>query len=316
MTADGSGTGASSCCAPTTGRSASEPLAATARPAGPDGMVTVPGTSFRMGYEGPLANEGDGEGPVRTVTVSSFRLDATAVTNAAFAGFVADTSHVTTAEHDGWSFVFAGRLDARRLQTAAPVPGAPWWRQVEGASWHAPEGPGSTVDERGDHPVVHVSHHDASAYAAWAVKRLPTEAEWELAARGGLDSALYPWGDELVPDGRWRCNIWQGSFPDRGRPDDGHLGTAPVRSYPPNGFGLYEVVGNVWEWVADRWAAQHPTGPKIDPTGPSVGELRVRRGGSHLCHDSYCNRYRVAARDRSHPADTTANIGFRCAADA
>lgn len=278
-------------------------------------MVTIPGGRFLMGEDGPLANAGDGEGPVREVIVSSFLLDETAVTNDAFAEFVAVTGHVTTAERDGWSFVFAGlaTATARSARTTQPVPGAPWWWRVDGATWRTPDGPGSDLGSRGQHPVVHVSHADAEAYAAWAGRRLPTEAEWEYAARGDLERATYPWGDDLTPDGDWRCNIWQGRFPVVNDLDDGHLGPAPVRTYPPNPYGLYEMTGNVWEWTADWWGTTHPPDGTVNPTGPAVGQSRVRRGGSYLCHDSYCNRYRVAARDHSHPLDTTNNIGFRCA---
>lgn len=282
-------------------------------------MMRIAGGAFAMGDEGALANPGDGEGPVRDVTVSDFLLDETCVTNRAFARFVKDTGHVTTAEREGWSFVFGplvpGAVAERVTQR---VPGAPWWWRVDGASWRHPFGPGTDAGTLTNHPVVHVSWEDAGAYAAWAGKRLPTEAEWEFAARGGLEGATYPWGDELTPRGRWRCNIWQGRFPVQNTEDDGHVGPAPVRTYAPNGYGLFEMTGNVWEWTADRWTTDHPVGPQVDPTGPSAdqaqGEERVRRGGSHLCHDSYCNRYRVSARDHSHPADTTSNIGFRCAA--
>ncbi len=279
-------------------------------------LVAVPGGTFVMGHDGPDANPGDGEGPLRTVTVSAFRLGATTVDNAAFARFVEATGHVTTAEADGWSFVFGPHVADALHGTATPVPGAPWWWAVPGARWDRPEGPGSTVEDRPEHPVVHVSHLDATAFAAWAGLRLPTEAEWEFAARGGLDGATYPWGDELRPGGRWRCNIWQGDFPAHDTGEDGHRGTAPAGAYEPGGYGLHQMVGNVWEWTADRWTTDHDPAPTVDPTGPAAGAERVRRGGSFLCHDSYCNRYRVAARDHSHPADTTANIGFRCAADA
>lgn len=166
--------------------------------------------------------------------------------------------------------------------------------------------------------MVHTSWADASAYAAWAGKRLPTEVEWEVAARGGLDQTRFAWGDELVPKRRWRCNIWQGQFPRANSAEDGHVGTAPVRTYPPNGYGLYEVAGNVWEWCADFWSTTwHTTDrpdTRIDPTGPPTGDLRVIRGGSHLCHDSYCNRYRVAARTHNTPDSSAGHTGFRCAA--
>jgi sulfatase modifying factor 1 len=264
----------------------------------------IPAGSFLMGYEGPDANPFDGEGPVRAVEVSAFAVDATAVDNDRFRRFVDATGHVTTAERDGWSFVFGPFVPDHLQASAVPAPGVPWWWRVDGARWDQPEGPGSDLDGRGNHPVVHVSLADAVAYAAWAGKRLPTEAEWEYAARGGLESATYPWGDELTPDGRWRCNIWQGEFPTKNTGQDGYAGTAPVDAFEPNGYGLYQMAGNVWEWTADRWTI-----------GPSHGEAYVRRGGSYLCHDSYCNRYRVAARDRSDEADTTANIGFRCATD-
>ena len=278
-------------------------------------MVVVPGGSFLMGYEGPLANPFDGEGPVRSVTVSPFLLDVTAVDNDRFRRFVDATGHVTTAERDGWSFVFGPLVPEHLREAGVPVPGLAWWWRIDGAKWDQPEGPGTDLAGRGDHPVVHISHDDALAYAAWAGRRLPTEAEWEHAARGGLRSATYPWGDDLVPDGRWRANIWQGEFPVTNTGDDGYVGTAPVGAFEPNAFGLHQMVGNVWEWTADRWTTDHAPDPVVGPTGPAAGDVYVRRGGSHLCHDSYCNRYRVAARDRSHRADTAGHLGFRCAGD-
>jgi formylglycine-generating enzyme len=285
------------------------------------GMVRIPGGEFRMGGADPDAFPDDGEGPVRTVRLSPYLLDATAVTNRQFAAFVRDTGYLTDAERFGWSFVFHLFVgpDQRHHVRDGSVPDAPWWRPVEGASWHSPEGPGSDVSTRPQHPVVHVSWTDATAYAAWAGKRLPTEAEWEMAARGGLDQARYAWGDELVPKHRWRCNIWQGRFPQYNSADDGHIGTAPVKSYPPNGYGLYEVAGNVWEWTADWWSstwhvADRPE-TRLDPQGPPSGDGRVIRGGSYLCHESYCNRYRVAARTSNTPDSSTGNTGFRCAAE-
>jgi formylglycine-generating enzyme len=306
------------CCAPSADRADRQVASDAAAAPSTDGAaaVVIPAGSFLMGYEGPDANPFDGEGPVRSVAVSAFALDTTAVDNDRFRRFVEVTGHVTTAERDGWSFVF-GPFVPEHLQNGQPqpAPGAPWWWRVDGARWDQPEGPGSDLDGRGNHPVVHVSVADAAAYAAWAGKRLPTEAEWEYAARGGLESARYPWGDELTPDGRWRCNIWQGEFPTANTREDGYAGTAPVDAFEPNGYGLHQMVGNVWEWTSDRWTTDHDAEPAADPTGPATGEVHVRRGGSYLCHDSYCNRYRVAARDPSHRADTTANIGFRCATD-
>src|SRR5699024_6868897 len=218
------------------------------------------------------------------------------------------TGYVTEAEEYGWSFVFGGLLSSEVRRASQKPPGTPWWRAVEGAFWDHPEGPGSDAGERPDHPVVHVSLRDAEAFADWCGMRLPREAEWEKAARGGLDQARYAWGDELTPDGEHRCNIWQGAFPLRNTREDGFLGTAPVRSFPPNGLGLYEVAGNVWEWCSDAWT----TGAAASMTG----DVRVMRGGSYLCHDSYCNRYRVAARPSTAAEDASGNKGFRLAADA
>lgn len=284
-------------------------------------MVRIAGGTFRMGGDDADAIPQDGEGPVRSVRVSPFLIDATTVTNRRFATFVKQTGYVTDAERFGWSFVFhlfvESSLRAHVIDGA--VSQAPWWLAVRGATWRSPEGPGSDVGTRPQHPVVHVSWRDATSYAMWAGKRLPTEAEWEMAARGGLEQTRFPWGDELLPTSRWRCNIWQGRFPNSNTADDGYVGLAPVKSYPPNGFGLFEAVGNVWEWCADYWSAtwhaDELAATRFEPVGPPSGDARVTRGGSYLCHDSYCNRYRVAARTHNTPDSSTGNTGFRCAAD-
>jgi sulfatase modifying factor 1 len=261
-------------------------------------MVTIEGGPFLMGSEDVLSYPADGEGPVRLRSVRSFRIDATTVTNSDFSDFVRATGYVTEAERWGWSFVFGGLLPDDYPPTRGVVQ-APWWRQVEGARWSQPEGPHSSVAERLDHPVVHVSWDDAMAYSVWAGKRLPTEAEWECAARGGLVQKQFPWGDELVPAGGHRMNVWQGTFPTHNTLDDGWLGTCPADALPPNGFGLHNMTGNVWEWCADPFDTAH----------------RVMRGGSYLCHESYCRRYRVAARSGSAPDSSAGNVGFRCVAD-
>ena len=278
-------------------------------------MVLVPGGTFTSGTDLDEGYPADGEGPARPVTLSPFWMDACAVSNADFGAFVAATGYVTEAEREGWSFVFAGLLPDEFEETRGVVD-APWWRQVFAANWRAPEGPQSNLAGREDHPVIHVSWFDASAYAAWAGKRLPSEAEWEYAARGGLEGRRYPWGDELRPGGDHHCNIWQGTFPSRNDREDGYYGTAPVTAYAPNGFGLYNMVGNAWEWCGDWFTPSVDLEPPPNPTGPPVGTHRVMRGGSYLCHESYCLRYRVAARSANTPESTTGNLGFRCARDA
>jgi sulfatase modifying factor 1 len=309
------------CCAPSRGPVAPESPGLWLMPGRQDGpvagMVLLPGGEFLMGTDDAEGFPKDGEGPVRPVRVSPFCIDICAVSNDRFAAFVADTGHVTDAERFGWSYVFAGFLPAA-LRRGAPRPEqAPWWCGVRGATWRAPEGPASTLDGRGDHPVVHVSWMDASAYCRWAGHRLPTEAEWEYAARGGLRQRRYAWGDELTPGGEHHCNIWQGSFPVKNTAEDGYRGTAPVDTFPPNGFGLYNVAGNVWEWCADWWTADHDASRvETNPIGPASGPGKIIRGGSYLCHDTYCNRYRVAARTYNTPDSTTGNTGFRCARDA
>jgi len=266
-------------------------------------FIRLEGGGFLMGAEDSDGFPSDREGPVREVHVEPFAVASHAVTNDEFAVFVELTGHVTRAERYGWSFVFAGLLPDEFPPTQA-VERSPWWRKVERADWRHPEGPGSSISERGQHPVVHVSWTDARAYSNWAGARLPSEAEWEFAARGGLEGKRFPWGDELTPGGEHRCNIWQGEFPGRNTLDDGFYGTAPVDAFEPNGFGLHNTSGNVWEWCAD-W---------FDPPVTAARERgKVIRGGSYLCHDSYCNRYRVAARSRNTPDSTTGHMGFRVA---
>jgi formylglycine-generating enzyme len=280
------------------------------------GLVLLEGGEFLMGNAGPWAYAGDGEGPVRRVWLDAFRIDAHAVSNAEFAAFVEETNHVTEAERFGWSFVFAGLLPEDFPPTRG-VAHAPWWRQLEGADWRRPDGPQSHLDGRMDHPVLHVSWNDAQAYCEWAGKRLPSEAEWEYAARGGLEGKVFPWGDELEPGGEHRMNVWQGAFPRENTCADGFYGTCPVGAFSANGYGLHNMTGNVWEWCADWYSPDfHTRDRRANPQGPPRGSNRSTRGGSYLCHHSYCRRYRVAARNSLQPESTTGNTGFRCVADA
>jgi formylglycine-generating enzyme len=282
---------------------------------GPSLMARIPAGLYYIGSDGSEAYAADGEGPRRSVSCREFLIDQVTVTNHQFAEFVAATGYVTDAERFGWSFVFYAQVHPKAAATARPAAfGAPrWWLAVPGACWKAPDGPGSDYRERDDHPVVHVSWNDATAFTAWADFRLPSDAEWEIAARGGLDGRLYPWGDELQPADRHMCNIWQGRFPIANTCADGYLATAPSRSFPPNGYGLYNMAGNVWEWCADAF---NPSNTQASQAVGTATDQRVMRGGSYLCHESHCNRYRVSARTGNERVASASNIGFRCASDA
>jgi len=314
------------CCVPTRVRAdqlSASRAASAERPRATAGstadMIRLDGGPFLMGTESNEGFPADGEGPVRKVTLDPFYMDRYPVTNEQFAEFMRRTGYRTESERFGWSFVFQKHIPpedyARLVDRTAP--GVNWWCKVNGAYWSRPEGPDTNVDLRAHYPVVHISWNDAAAYAQWAGKRLPTEAEWEYASRGGLEQKTYPWGDELTPGGKHLCNIWQGVFPDLDTAEDGYAGTAPVDAYPPNGYGFYTITGNAWEWCADWFdPAYHVTGTRLNPVGPASGVTRVMKGGSYLCHKSYCNRYRVAARTSNTPDSATTNIGFRCVRDA
>lgn len=280
-------------------------------------LIEVPGGEFIMGTDSTEGFAADGEGPARAVRLDAFRIAPAAVTNREFGDFVRATRYMTQAEQLGQSFVFYLQLPRMLRETVRQVPsGLPWWLAVDDASWQRPEGPGSHIHDRADHPVVHVSWHDAQAYCGWAGVRLPSEAEWELAARGGLEGRRYPWGDEIEPGGLARCNIWHGQFPNE--PADGwRPGTVPALAFEPNGLGLYNTAGNVWEWCEDWFSpAYHRDTPAQNPVQSLPTGLRSTRGGSFLCHDSYCNRYRLAARGSSTPSSSLSNCGFRVAAAA
>jgi formylglycine-generating enzyme required for sulfatase activity len=301
-------------------------------------MVLVPGGEFSMGSDAPDARPD--ERPVHRVHLQPFWMDATEVTNAQFRQFVKATGYRTVAERPiDWESLRAQlppdtpRPPDERLQPGSLVFAPPdhavsldepaaWWRWTPGACWKHPEGPGSSINDRLDHPVVHIAFEDAQAYAAWAGKRLPTEAEWERAARGGLEQATFVWGHE-PPDPR-RCNIWQGEFPVRNTRLDGFASTAPVGSYPPNAFGLLDMAGNVWEWCADAYRADayaieaQDSGPSVNPRIEARSDLqdpRVLRGGSFLCSDQYCTGYRPSARMSSSPDTSLGHTGFRCVRD-
>jgi len=301
-----------------------------------DGMIALPGGVFAMGSERFYPEEA----PVRQVRVDPFLMDETPVTNAAFRAFVEATGHVTLAEIAPDPRDYPGMLpgmDRAGSLVFDPPPGPvdlrslAWWRFGFGADWRHPQGEGSSIEGMDDHPVVHVSHADAQAYALWAGKALPTEAEFEYAARGGLDGADYAWGEELAPGGAMLANYWQGPFPHANSMADGWLRTSPVRHYPPNAYGLYDLIGNVWEWTDDWWALPRterkkpnhcciPANPRGGTRGGSMDKKgdapmtprKVLKGGSHLCAESYCQRYRPAARYAQPIDTTTGHVGFRC----
>lgn len=278
-------------------------------------LVKIPGGIFDMGTRKSTFPD-DLDSPRRKVKVDPFLLSPTAVTNQEYAAFVEDTGYQTVADVMGWSFVFHLLLKQPQDWPESP-PDVPWWRKVDGATWSAPEGPGSTWRGREDYPVTQIAWYDALAYANWAGLRLPREAEWERAARGGLVNKKFPWGNRLVPETGFAMNTWQGDFPYSNSADDGFVGTAPVRTYEPNGYELYNMTGNVWEWVQDYYGERVTPGrlPENNPTGPERGFQRIQRGGSFLCHESYCDRYQVHSRTRNDPDSSASNCGFRVASE-
>jgi sulfatase modifying factor 1 len=295
--------------------------------AAPDGMVWIPGGTFWMGADDISMAD---DTPVHEVLVSGFWMDRTEVTNRQFAEFVKQTAYITVAERPPDPKDFPGAPPeklvpgsivftppAGRVSLDDPLV---WWRYVPGANWRHPEGPGSSIAGKDDHPVVQICWYDAVAFAQWAGKRLPTEAEWEIAARGGRQRARFVWGNDLRPGGKWQANIWEGHFPDENSLDDGFARTAPVATFPPNDFGLYDIAGNVWEWCSDWYRPKYDNSAQRDPAGPRSSDdpnepgvpKRVQRGGSFLCSDQYCTRYLPGARGKGAPDSAAAHVGFRC----
>lgn len=276
-------------------------------------MIKINAGTYFIGTNNPVF-VADGEGPRREVVLNNFYIDKFEVSNKEFMAFVNATGYITEAENFGDSFVFEDLLtQSTKDKINKAVAQAPWWLPVKQASWQHPEGPNSNITSRMDHPVIHVSWNDAVAYCSWVGKRLPTEAEWEVACRGGLSDRLYPWGNKLTPNNQHKANIWQGNFPAENTEEDGYKGTSPVTTFLQNKYGLHNIVGNVWEWTADWWITKHSHDRHINPIGPSNGSDKVKKGGSYLCHKNYCYRYRCAARSQNTPDTSAGNLGFRCA---
>ena len=315
----------SPCCAPTIERAQrlEESRAASqtrlhANSGSTDGMLQLDGGRFLMGTDYVHGFPADGEGPVRPVHVDPFWIDAHPVTNDEFAEFVKATGYKTESESFGWSFVFQSNLSPDRYSQFVEdtVLAAQWWCKVPGADWLHPDDPDSTLEGLQNHPVIHVSWTDAEAYAEWAGKRLPTEAEFEYAQRGGTEQLLFWWGNDLEPEGKHLCNVFQGSFPDGDSAEDGYAGVCPVDAFPANPYGMLSSIGNIWEWTADWFSPSYHVGAsRHNPIGPPHGTQRVMKGGSYLCHESYCNRYRLGARTSNTPDSAAGNIGFRCVRD-
>lgn len=311
----------------------------------PEGMVWIPGGEFSMGGINPVGIQDGGHEamndarPVHRVYVSGFFMDATEVTNKEFAGFVKATGYVTVAEQKPSREEFpdapeenlvAGSIIFTPVAVADLKNHYQWWNYVKGANWQHPEGPGSDIKGKENYPVVHIAWEDAQAYAKWAGKRLPTEAEWEFAARGGDAGDIYAWGNQFKPEGKWMANVYQGQFPKQDLADDGYAGIAPVEKYPANKYGLYDIAGNVWEWCSDWYGADYyktladasgvasnPKGPDkpYDPQEPTERK-KVQRGGSFLCTDQYCTRYMVGSRGKGEFRSASNHVGFRCVKDA
>jgi len=278
-------------------------------------MKVIKEGTFFMGSDYELGFLSDGEGPVREIRLSEFYIDKFPVTNLNFDKFCESTGYKTDAEKYGWSFVFYKLISEKtKKNISESVENAPWWLKVDLASWKNPYGPDSNILNIENHPVVHISWNDAIAYANWVGKDLPTEAEWECAARGGQEKKLFSWGNEKLEISK-KCNIWEGEFPEINTLNDGWLATSPVDYYEPNNFDIYDTSGNVWEWNNDWFSASFHNlerkKTRNNPSGPNYGTSKTMKGGSYLCNDSYCNRYRVAARTQNSPDSSTGNLGFR-----
>ncbi|XKL69471.1 hypothetical protein PGB90_007240 [Kerria lacca] len=276
-------------------------------------MVLIRGGTYTVGTNKPIIIA-DGEGPEFTVKIDDFYIDQYEVSNSDFAQFIAETKYKTDAEKYGDSFVLYSLIkdEKTKNQNISAVAAVPWWLSISNANWIHPEGPGSNINDRWNHPVLHVSWFDAITYCNWLGKRLPTEVEWEVACKGGLKDKLFSWGNSLLVKGKHKANLWQGLFPFNNTVEDGYESTAPVDAFLQNKYGLYNIIGNVWEWTENWWSVKHYE-EKQNPAGPVKGTDKVKKGGSYMCHKDYCYRYRCAARSQNTPDTTAGNVGFRCA---